>query len=222
LPALPNVPNVAKIQLRSTLGDDTNIQNTFHASFTGSPTPADANAWALAVVNSWVSEIAPLVTSAFVLNDCIVTDLTSATGAVGSDIANHAGTNAAASTPAAVAMVIRYEISRRYRGGHPRVYLAGLPFSDVTGENQWTTASINSMEAAWTLFMTAASAYSSSNVQAKAIVNVSYVDGHTWAQDSRGNWHREPVYRSSPITDIVTSYIVNPVCASQRRRNLQP
>jgi prepilin-type processing-associated H-X9-DG protein len=222
LTALPVVPNVVKIQLRGTLGDDTNIQNTLHCSFTGSPTVADCNNWALAVSNAWVSDLAPYISLSYVLNDVIVTDLTSSTSSVGSDIANHAGTNSASSSPAGVAMVIRMEISRRYRGGHPRLYLAGIPYTDIVSENQWSAATINNIEAGFTLFTTAIQAFSSSTVQGKSIVNVSYVDGHTWVQESNGNWIRKPVYRAQGITDVVSSYIVNPVCASQRRRNLQP
>lgn len=222
MPALPNVPNVAKIQFKGTYGNDVNVLNAVHCKFTGSPSIVDCNNWALAVTNSWVSNIAPLVVGAFVLNEVTVTDLTSATGSVGFDIANHAGTNAGTATAAGVAMVMKLQIARRYRGGHPRVYIAGLPTADVTSENLWTTATINTWEAAWQLLMTATQAFSSAGVQATAICNVSYVSGHTWVQDSKGNWHREPVYRTSPLTDNVQAYVVNPIVASQRRRNQQP
>lgn len=222
MPALPAVPNVAKVQLKGTYGDDVNVLNAVHCKFSGSPSEVDCNNWALAITNSWVSNIAPQVVPAYTLNEVSVTDLTSSTGSVGFDLANHSGTNAGTPTAAGVAMVMKQQIARRYRGGHPRVYLCGLPASAIISENLWSNTIIGVLEAAWQLFMTAVSSFTSGGVTAQQIVNVSYVSGHSWVQDSKGNWHREPVYRANPLVDNVQSFVVNPVVASQRRRNQQP
>jgi hypothetical protein len=222
MPALPAASNVAKIQMVGSYGQDVNVLNTVHCKFTGSPQVSDCNNWALAVHNAWVSHMAPLISGSYTLNNVIVTDLTSSTGAVGSDVANAPGTGSASGVPAGVALVVRFEISRRYRGGHPRQYIAGVPSAEVTGENEWSSTYISTFEAAYLLFATSISGFSDTNVQGTQIVNLSYVDGHNWVQDSKGNWHRAPVYRTVPATDPVSAYIVNPVLGSMRRRNEQP
>lgn len=218
MPALPSVPNVASIVLRHTLGTDANIINRLHSRFTGVSTEAELNGWALGIANSWVTDLAPHFCTDLVLNEVVVTDLTSSSSATGSNISNHPGGNGTVGVPANGAMVMQFQINRRYKGGRPKQYLAGLAQNAMIDEDHWSTTIINSMEASYTLFAAAVGQFVSGALTGAGIVNVSYVAGHTWEQDQRGNWHRMPVYRPTPVLDVVNGYTVNPIIGSQRRR----
>jgi len=216
--ALPAVPNVARIVYHHTLGTDSNVVNANHCRFTGTTDEASLNNWALAITNSWVTHIAPLVSSALVLNAVEVVDLTSNTAAEGSNVANHPGTGAVPAVPANVALVISYQINRRYRGGRPRQYMAGLSANELSDEDHWLTTTINSWEAAYELHQTTVAQFSGGSVTASAIVNVGYYSNHTWEQDQHGNWHKIPTLLSSPHVDVVNGYIAQPIVGTQRRR----
>lgn len=219
MPALPFVTDVAKIQLHQTYGDDASIVNSFHCKFTGSATESLLNGWAVAITTAWKAHLQTWFVSDLVLNGVYITDLSSDLGATGSDIENNAGTNTATmGTPANTAMVMQFQINRRYRGGHPRQYICGIPPNNLQNEDHWLPASIDAWEAAYTLFMTAVVAGAESPLVGQNIVNVSYVDGHTWYQDARGNWHKQMTYRATPQVDVVNGYTVNPIVGTQRRR----
>lgn len=218
MPALPAVANIAKIQLHHTYGTDSNVVNTFHCRFTGSTTEASLNAWALAINTAWSAHLAPLITSLCTLNTVAIEDLTSNVSATGSDITNSPGLGTAGGVPAQVCLVMSFQINRRYRGGHPRQYIAGLTPAELQDEDHWTTATINNWEAAYTLFQQTVSQFSSGVTTATQIVSLSYVAGHTWEQDTRGNWHKMPIYRPSPLVDVVNGYIAQPLVGTIRRR----
>lgn len=218
MPALPNVPNVARIQLHHTYGTDSNVVNSFHCRFSGTTSETSLNQWALAVNTAWTAHLAALLGNSLVLNSVEVTDLTSASSASGSDVQNSPGTGGSPTVPAQVCMVISYQINRRYRGGHPRQYIAGLLASELTDEDHWSALTVNNWEAAYELFATSVAAFSGGGTTASQIVNLSYVSGHTWEQDQRGNWHKIPVYRTSPTIDVVNGYIAQPIVGTQRRR----
>jgi len=200
------------------MGTDANVVNRNYCRFTGAADETSLNNWALAVSNSWLTHIAPLLTTAITLNSVVIEDLGSASAATGSDIANHPGTAVPPSVPANVAMVISYQINRRYRGGKPRQYLAGMPAGNLQDEDHWSATTVNNVEAAYTLHQTTVAQFTGGNLTATSIVNVGYVSGHTWQQDQHGNWHRMPVYLANPHVDIVNGYIAKPVVGTQRRR----
>lgn len=216
---LPAVPNVVRVQLHQTYGSDSNVMNTFHVKFTGAPQEADLNAFCVAVKTSWVTHMAPLLHQTLILNGVIATDLTSSNGATGSDIENNPGVVVGPNgVPGNVALVMRYQINRRYRGGHPRQYLSGVPQSAMSDEDHWSAQTISDFEAGYTLFASGVVNYAGTNFQGSQFVNVSYVSGHTWAQDQHQNWHKIPTYRASAQVDLVAGFIVNGTIGTMRRR----
>lgn len=223
MPPLPAAADVVRIQLVGTYGTDANVLNNIHAKFTGAPAEADLNNLGVAVRAGWTAHLAQYIAPAYTLTNVICTDLTSSTGAEGQDVANSAGTDSTGTAlPAGVALVMRYTINRRYRGGHPRQYICGMTSTQLADEDHWSTTTITNWEAAYTLFAAAITGYSSGNISNLIIVNLSYVDGHGWYQDAKDNWHRTPLYRTTPLTDVVQGYIVNPIVGSMRRRLQQP
>ena len=218
MPPLPTVSGVAKIRYHHTFGTDANVVNGNFCRFTGAADETSLNNWALAITNSWNTHLAPLLSNQIILNSVEIEDLGSASAATGSDVANHPGAVTTLAVPANVAMIISYQINRRYRGGKPRQYIAGLPNAGLEDEDHWLGSTINSWEAAYTLHQQTVAQFAGGNLTATAIVNVGYVSGHTWQQDQHGNWHRLPVYLANPHVDLVNGYIAKPVVGTQRRR----
>lgn len=215
--ALPPVANTAKIQLHHTYGTDANVVNSFHCVFSGTSTETTMNAWAAWIGNHWGTDVASILSAQITLNSVLVQDLTSSSGAVGQATVNTAGTGAAGA-PANVAMVVRYIIARRYRGGRPHVSLAGLPATDLIDEDHWAPAVVTSAQTAWSTFMGHVASYTGGGLTSSEIVNVSYYQNHTWQQDQHGNWHKLLTLRPSPVIDQVTGYTVRPTIGSQRKR----
>ena len=216
--ALATVPGVASITYHHTMGTDANVINRNYCKFNGASDETTLNNWALAVTNSWNTHLAPLLTNTITLNSVIIEDLGSASAATGSDVANHPGTLTNPAVPANCALVISYQINRRYRGGKPRQYIAGMPASNLQDEDHWLPAIVSQWEAAYTLHQQTVQQFASGNITATQIVNVGYIQGHTWQQDQHGNWHRLPSYLANPHVDNVNGYIAKPVVGTQRRR----
>lgn len=225
MPALPAVPSVVKIVLSHFLGEDVNAVNIFHQKYSGPPNTlaaADAATWATVVKNQWVAHLQSFFASALILETVTVTDLSSATGATGSDVTPHAGTNANPVLAAGTALCMREHVGRRYRGGHPRQYLAGLVQSDLTDVQRWDATFLANLTTAYTTFRNNIGAFGPPPALVPAIdVNVSYYHGFTPFTYPSGRVRNIPTLRPAPVVDTVTSFSANAKVASQRRRNLQ-
>jgi hypothetical protein len=118
-------------------------------------------------------------------------------------------------------VVIKFKIARRYRGGHPRFYLAGGMATDVTAQNTWTPAYQSAVAAAWVAFINACVLAPPASLGVLAQVNVSYFSGFVNKTFPSMRTHPVPVLRAVPLQDTVLGASTNPKVASQRRRNLQ-
>lgn len=224
MPARPSVPKVVQIVLFQTLGDDLDVINRFYQQYTGTAdTLSDGGAldWATATSAAWGTHIKPDVSSQLHLNKVTVTDLSSSTGGFGEFDSALAGESSDVSLPAGVAMVIKQHIERRYRGGHPRQYLCGFTETERLDPQTWEPASVAAIQTDYTAFRTAVAAGCPSGIAPAVDVNVSYFEGFTNHTFPSGRVRPIPNLRATPVVDIITSFAVNPVIASQRRRNKQ-
>lgn len=138
---LPPVPSVARFAVTGTWQGQP-WTNIFHGQY--SNVPADGitmnsicQAVHTAYVNAWTTTVSP----SFILNTVTGQDLASRTGAVGTFTLAHAGTGAATpEPPVSVALCCSWTIQDRYRGGHPRTYMAGLMSQDLVNNRTLTTA----------------------------------------------------------------------------------
>ena len=224
MPARPNVPKVVQIVLQGLLGADNRIINRFHQQYTGAAgTLSDGGAatWAAAVTAAWTAHMAAVVSSDYGLESVTLTDLSTNVGGYGQDLTGGVGANGSASCSAGVALVMREHIERRYRGGHPRQYLAGVPFADLATKQTWTPVVVAGWTSAYAAFRAAAAAGCPVGIGPAVDVSVSYYEGFTNHTYPSGRVRPIANLRATPLVDVISSFQGNNIVGSQRRRNLQ-
>lgn len=151
--ALPPVPGVVRVAMTGVL-DLIPIATIFHMGYTGSPPSGTAVlGFSDAVASNWGTFV-----NAHLCNTCsydtfTVTDLSSETGAEGIFEASHVGGASGVAVPNSVQLVISKAIARRYRGGHPRTYICGLPSTGLLDQTHWQTPFAIGIANAWSTFI---------------------------------------------------------------------
>lgn len=204
MPPLPPVAGVVKIRwVGQNNGRPWN--NILHAKFSGpAPSVADLTTYANQHATQWANNIASLCFTNTSLTAVQVVDLSSATSNSAEVTTSQAGTRAGPSSlPVNVAMVASENISLRYRGGHPRIYLPAGTNVDVIQGHLWTTTFIAEANAGLGSMLTALNA-TPIGTGASFLCAVSYRTAHT--------------LRPTPLPFAVNSFIVHPRVDTQRRR----
>jgi hypothetical protein len=113
-------------------------------------TQANITLLATTVNTAWGTRIAPLAHSEVILQNVEATDIGQVAPAFGSSSTAKPGTSTLG-TPltTATCMVVSRHISRRYRGGHPRIYLPIGVSGDVQTQDSWTQAFVTQSQQAW-------------------------------------------------------------------------
>lgn len=206
MPPLPPLPGAVRIRIQQTLGG-VNLQQVQHAIRSGAQTPwtqADVDQLAGNVRAVWVSNFIPLQVTALNLGAVVVEDLSSATGPVGTASGSTNGTDAGAPLSANAAACISWKIARRYRGGHPRMYVGGIAQTRLTNANTWLPAFVTAVDAAAEAFRTA--------------INATVLAGGGNAQLAVVHYRANGLPLVPPQASIITSAVVDTRVDSQRRR----
>lgn len=177
--------------------------------------PAPVNTLLTTIFSGWGTNIAPLCNPLVSLTEARAADLTSRT-ALTTAITPTAvpGTRTGTPLPTSAAMVLSWKIARRYRGGHPRVYIPAGNVADVTNGRTWAGAFVTSARAAATAWYTALDGLSISTNNLDLIC-LSYYDG---SHKTPTNPHPAPVLRPNPVPFHVVSANVRTRVDTQRRR----
>jgi hypothetical protein len=201
---------------------DLRALNRFFIKYFGAtPTQAQVATFAAAVVAAWTGNLASLYSATSLLELVTVEDLSSSTSAAASVSTATPGTRAGNTLGAGTACCIQEQVTRRYRGGHPRQYLCSGVQADLITRQGWTAGFIISQQVGYVNYQAAIAAAGWAGSGALAQVNVSYYQGFTNVTFPSGRVRPVPKLRLVPVVDIITTYTVNPKLASQRRRNLQ-
>lgn len=222
MPPMPSVPNVIKLELRYADLHDSNIVNRLfwrYDSSGGAPTNGDLATWLGGVSAAYTA--APCTTwksSSERLTELVATDLSSPTGAVASLACDIVGLATGSPMGAAICFLASFLIARRYRGGHPRMYISG-PTSISAGDAETLTpAATSGVQTDWTDFFSAVSAVPVYADNLPEHVNVSFYSGFTNFTYPSGRTYPRPTLRETPLVDTVTGLVVSNKFASQRRR----
>src|SRR5262249_44665781 len=205
MPPLPNVANVLKVELLQSL-DAVSVVNLFYFSYTGGP-PTDANldTFAASVSAEWHTDVMALQSVDLQLTEVIVTDLTTTSSSRGTDATLRTGASGSAILSSGAAFVIRKNIARRYRGGHPRMYLCGLLQSQLNSPRTFTNAAATAFIGAVNTWVTNLVGIGCPGTLTITPVSVSYHTGHA--------------LRPVPVVDGIISIGGDKNVGSQRRRN---
>jgi hypothetical protein len=227
MPPLPSAAGTIKLLLQYALPGVATILNRLFFTGTGSTTGAAMNTWCTNVANAWGTNMAPQCVPPLTLVAITAEDLTSATSPVGAWAGSKPGTNVANLQDPATAFVVKNLVANRYRGGHPRTYLPGIPIADASAasSNTWLTATASTILTQWLAFLTAISGSSGpTGYTGLSQSYVPYYKGNTvtttgTAPYQRGHNHATVLTSTAPI--LIASHTYNPTFGSQRRRNHQ-
>lgn len=197
------VPGVLKLVQSGTLSG-VPIANVFHIAYSGTPiTGQQALAVATQHASAYGNQIAPLVAVDCIMGLFEVFDLSAETAASAIFEANHPGAITGALCPNNAAMVISKAVGRRYRGGHPRTYLAGFPSADLLQGNEWTAQKAADAGNAWSNMV-------------NQIVDLSGVPG--LLGEAVVHYTKDHLPLPNPLVDLVVGGIGRQLVGSMRRR----
>ncbi len=220
MPALPDVAKVLKVAVIWSDGINTDIVTRFYLQYTGAaPSAAELNTFCIAVKDQVVTNFNFAINAAYTLGRVHAIDLSSPSGAEGNWSGGVPGTGTLTPLGADMAVVISYEISRRYRGGHPRGYWPFGQSGDLEDPQRWSTDLTTAVQTNVLLFFPALAAAVWSGGGTLQQVNVSYFLGFTVVTNPTTHRARNvPTVRATPVVDAVTSYVTRTHVGTQRRR----
>jgi len=218
VPPLPESPCI-RVRLEYTQADGYDAGSRFFLSYTGgAPTAGQCTTLAGDIAAAWGSHIAPFVDEIFTLTTVDVQDIATDSGAFGTWTGTTGGAASGTSLPAQCAMNVEFDISRRYRGGKPRMFFPPSVTSDTLDAGHWTSTHLTNVNAAVLAFFEEIEALDIGSLGTLAHVNLSYYQGFTNVTNSSGRTRAAPKYRTTALVDPITGYAAKGLIGSQRRR----
>ena len=220
MPALPSVPHVLKVACIFADDSNTDIVSRFYLNYGGSAPDASAlNTFCAAVKDGAAATILHAVNDAYVLGRVHAIDLTSATGAEGDWLGSEPGLLTGDPLPSDVCQVVSYEISRHYRGGHPRGYWPMNQAGDLDTPQFWSAGVVSGNNGQFEDFFAYVLSHAWTGGGPLSHVNVSYFHGFTVVTNpTTGRARNVPTVRATPLVDTVGSYVARRHIGTQRRR----
>jgi hypothetical protein len=219
--ALADVPQVIRIDFHHSEGLDPGLQNRSFWSYTSNaPAIADMNQLASDVSGFWGADFSGLAGTNVTLTEVVCTDLTSSTAARGSHAPNLAGTRAGAELPDNCCTLLNFQVSRRYRGGKPRMYAPWGTAADLLDSDHWTPAFVTAVNNAWSTFAANLNGHVVGATQIRVQQNVSYYSGLNLPPVTlpSGRVKNSSKARTTTTPDLIVSHTCNSIVGSQRRR----
>lgn len=202
---LPAVPGVVKSQFKWTVGTNPAVYSHVFWLYDGlAPTGPQLDTFATAIKTAYDTNLKTMFRANVPLTAVITEDLSTTLTPHGQWLGSVAGTRASGDIPAEVCALLNLRISRRYRGGKPRLYLPAGNSVDAATAMTWSGSFVTAMNAAWTAFHT-------------GVIGLLVGSGHVLDQVSISYFNAGGM-RSVPFIDGVLSWSTNPLYSSQRRR----
>jgi hypothetical protein len=152
---LPDAEDCVKVTFKGTSSGQPWVNGIYMRHLPGTFDQAAAEALAAACHNVYFNAFIPQMVAACQLLQTEVIDLDTRTGPIATETVTHVGTNPASNpAPLQVACCISWRIQDRYRGGHPRMYLAGVSTTFIASGRNWTGTQLPLYQAAADGFLT--------------------------------------------------------------------
>ena len=222
MPALPNVAHVLRIDYFFNYGSDPHAKCREFWFYSGTgATSSELATLAGNIGTQWGVSIKDHVTSEVTLETIDITDLSSSTSPFGTAAIGIAGTSAGGALPADACVLESLKISRRFRGGHPRIYWPYFDEGNIQDAQHWKTADLNELSADLAEWRTAWDGLIPADLGTITPVTVSYYSGFTVHTGTTGRARNVSTPRGSAVLDNVNSRVLQVGIASQRRRLLK-
>ena len=178
------------------------------------------NAIAADIAGAWTTHLAPEVTTNIALTEVDILDITTDMGNSGLWTGSAAGSRSGTEPNLQCPVNVQYTISRRYRGGKPRMYIPAFSTSDQLDASHWGSSALSGLQTAFGGFFTEVKAISESGTTVSNHISLSYYEGFHNIANSSGREYAAPTYRTTPVQDIVLGYNPKAEMGSQRRRRV--
>jgi hypothetical protein len=212
--ALPPVPKVLQVRLSGSYGT-AEWMNGFYLQYAGGPpTQADLDTFAAVIDSDWASTVATRLSINTQIKLVELVDLDNIDGLSAAQASTTGGSISGTAAPANVAACVSFKQSRRYRGGHPRNYVVGIPQVHMASETKLADAAATALAGQYLAFRALLHAHSYTSLGALKWVAVSRYLGSTYDEKH----HRIPTPRPTPLIRDVSSFVCNTRLDSQRRR----
>lgn len=217
-PPLPASPCL-RVKLDYNQTDGFEAGSRFYLSYAGAaPTAGNCVTLAGDVAAAWATHMSSAIDSTFTLVEVDVLDIASLTGASGTFSGTDAGGDTSGTIPAQCAANVEFNISRRYRGGKPRIYWPPPGTSELENAGQWSDSYVTGLNTDTAAFFNEITALSIGAMGALAHVNLSYYSGFKNITNSSGRERAVPTYRDTALVDVITGYAAKKTIGSQKRR----
>ena len=202
------IPTPGVLRVRTKIvWNNINIGNRFfvqYGSGGGGATAGDISAFAAAFESAYHTRFLPYLPTSVSLQEVIVEDQTSDTGASASWSGTVAGTGGSAQTiDSAVCGVVSWGIARRYRGGKPRTYIGPLS-SEMIDQNTLASGKAAALATSALAFQSDIGSMSQPSIGSPVLGTVSY--------------YLNKVKRTNGYFEQFTNVRVNQRLGTQRRR----
>lgn len=220
MPALPNVSKVIRLDFLFELaGTVPALSRQFYRYSGSAPDLTDITVFADNAVAAYTGNCLGDLTAEKTFLGVEATDLSSATAAQALSPVSVAGTDGANPNPNDVALVVGYQIGRRYRGGHPRGYWPHGGEPNLADPRTWDSGSLSTFVGDLAAMQSSIIAGGWGTSGTITQVNVSYFRGFTVVTSpTTGRARNVSTPRSTPLVDTVVNYIGRPLIGNQRRR----
>jgi hypothetical protein len=204
MPPLPDAAKVLRVAVEYGVEFQTNV-NVFHMRYSGAGNnQTDLDVMTTTIYDAAQAFLLPLQDVDSVSQQIVVTDLTSSTALTSQISRTNPGTHSGGMTPANCALCVSWKIHRRYRGGHPRTYVGGIPISAYLDERAFTTTYVALAHTRASTFISDIAVAGEGAYGTLEFGNLSYFSGGS--------------ARVTPVFDPILSAFVNARPDSQRRR----
>jgi len=221
MPALPSVSKVIRVDLLQTYLGNTNIIDRIFFQYSGTVSTTDLTTVLGTISSAWLTNLVRDYSTGHTLTGIRGTDLNSNTGAQVQITTSRVGTDAGPGLPAGAAVVVRFKLALRYRGGHPRFYSTGKTTAWESASTAVDPTHATQLSGDFAAFITASITTPPAAVGTLSHVNVSYFSGFHNVTLPNLRVKSVPTLRGTPVVSAISSYSTNPKMASQRRRNVQ-
>ena len=212
--ARPNIPlDITRVVVEGSAGSQ-NFVNTFwlQTPSTGTPTGTQMNALAASFLAKFALMWKNVANNLAKVDQCIC-EWNDGNGnmVVGTDATLTAGTGTSGLTVAQVAWVLSWRLASRYRGGHPRTYLAGIDTIELNDNTSFKAGSVSTLQGLANTFLSSVDGIVSTPFSSVTLgVLRQFANG--------GSETKPPTYLTPPQFKPFTSVVVKPGIATQRRR----
>jgi len=215
MPVLPPAPLGIRVIFKGTY-QGSNWANIMYVQYsTGTPTVADLNTLAASIGSNYRTNVMVNSVVTCHLTSVTLVDINTDSGNAGVDLTDRTGPVALTGMPVQVCQVLSWKIARRYRGGHPRSYIAGISDSQRADFRTWSVASKNALAAGGLAFITAVNALSSASTGQLTLGTYSYYHGVDPVT-------HKPILRTTPLFQKYIGTGVDGRIDTQRRRLGKP